>query len=218
MLQSPVKAIEKSGYTRSRRTTLNESLNATIARIHATVDFPRSPLCPCLDTVYTSPPSPSPPPSPRLFATLFLAEASCSVPLMPGLSRLKRRRALSYGAVTRQFRRLTRGVAGEFSHLTSVQCLCLLRPSHHPRDPLSTRLDSARRDSTATLVRARARPHIVFFLFTCVHSSNSTFLLVLSFSTTSNDLRVRFLRDRGKTHRTYIQADIESSIQLVTAD
>lgn len=82
-------------------------------------------------------------------------------------SRLKRRRALSYGVVTRQFRRLTLRVAGEFSRLTFAQCLCLPRPSHHRlRDSTrfdSTRLDSVGLDSTRL---ARSRPHGPF-LFTC---------------------------------------------------
>lgn len=145
--------------------SLNESLNATIARIHATVDFPLQPfVLTSRHGLYSRPSRPLVPPG-HPFATLFHSEARLVLPLMPA-SRLKRRRALSYGVVTRQFKRLTLRVAGEFSRLTSAQCLCLPRPSHH-RD--STRLDSTRLSLILGAARplARSRPHDPFLLFTC---------------------------------------------------
>lgn len=145
--------------------SLNESLNATIARIHATVDFPLQPfVLTSRHGLYSRPSRPLVPPAIR--SPPFFTPRRLVLPLMPA-SRLKRRRALSYGVVTRQFRRLTLRVAGEFSRLTSAQCLCLPRPSHH-RDStrlgltrLSLILGAARRGATA-----RSRPHGPF-LFTC---------------------------------------------------
>lgn len=107
-------------------------------------------------------------------------------------SRLKRRRALSYGVVTRQFRRLTLRVAGEFSRLTSAQCLCLPRPSHHRlgTQPSSTWLASTRltlrRGTTATLARAHTLPSSLH-----AHSFISAFLLVLFLGDVEHDLRAR---------------------------
>lgn len=75
---------------------------------------------------------------------------------MPGLSSETARAVLR--PVTRQFRRLTLRVAGEFSRLTSVQCLCLQRRLVSPPAGDSTRLDSTRR------VRL-VRPHVPFPLF-----------------------------------------------------
>lgn len=58
--------------------SLNESLNATIARIHATVDFPLQPfVLASRHGLYSRPPRP-PVPLDRPFATLFHFEAPCS--------------------------------------------------------------------------------------------------------------------------------------------
>lgn len=101
--------------------------------------------------------------------------------------------------MTRQFRHLTRGVAGEFSRLTSVQCLCLPWPSHQrwretQRDSTRldwtrlnlTRLDLARfcsawymRDGDARFIRAPT----CCTLPSCAHSSSSASSMLV------NDLR-----------------------------
>lgn len=111
-LQSSVKTIEKSVYTREiPERSLNESLNATIARIRTTLGFPSQlfvplsrhglyprsprPLSVSLSlSFFLLPPSTVPPPppffSPRRLVLLL--------PLMPGLTAKTTERALSYGA------------------------------------------------------------------------------------------------------------------------
>lgn len=110
---------------------------------------------------------------------------------MPGLSAKTTARArarLSYGAVTRQFRRLTRKVAGEFSRLTSAQCLCLPWPLVSPPrrlEEIQTRLDSQQLDSTLGAPRPRrsrapTRISLPTSIYTRVqHSTTSAFHLVL---------------------------------------
>jgi len=199
--------------------SLNESLNATIARIHATVDFPLQPfVLTSRHGLYSHPSRPLDPPavpSPPFFTPKHLV-----LPLMP-TSRLKRR-ALSYGVVTRQFRRLTLRVAGEFSRLTSAQCLCLPRPSHHRLEARldsaqldSVELDSTRRDATATLARAHTLPPSLQ-----AYSSISAFLLVLFLGDAEHERPSR-PSPRLQEHTSYIDGrarrhrEFDSTGQLI---
>lgn len=124
-------------------------------------------MCSCLDTVYTHlRPSPAPPSSLGTLASLFLREASCSAFNASPLSAETARAVLR--PVTWQFRRLTLRVAGEFSRLTSAQCLCLPRRPVSPPAGVSARLDSILRDVGTTTRRPlvhSVRPHAPF-LFT----------------------------------------------------
>lgn len=113
-LQSSVKAIEKSVYTREiPERSLNESLNATIARIRTTLGFPSQPFVPLSrHGLYPRPPPPlslslllslsffllppsTVPPPPPFFSPRRLV---LLLPLMPGLTAKTTERALSYGA------------------------------------------------------------------------------------------------------------------------